>query len=66
SFDDSYQNYFHPNERKELKFISLFKEQELGIDVIDSSLLLEHIPDLRFRIDYMDRVSAIPTNSLMA
>ena len=66
SFDEAYKYYFRPMERKELKLISLFKEKEQDLDVLDSSLLLEHIPDLNFRIDHMDRVSAIPTNSLMA
>ncbi len=50
---------------KETKLISLNNTCEGEIDMIDSTLLLQHIPNLRFKLDYIDNDSAIPTKSFM-
>jgi hypothetical protein len=66
SFEDSFKLYFNPIERKDLKLITIYVNKDLELVELDSSMLLEHIPDLKFRVDYMESVSATPTNSLMA
>lgn len=70
SLDQKFNNYchdfFNPIELKQLKIINLSDDPGSGIDTINSSSLLEHIPNINFKVDYMDKFSAIPTNSFMA
>ncbi len=54
-----------PVEFKSLKHIT-FIDGESGFQKIDSRLLLEHLSDLKFRIDYIERDSAIPIKSIRA
>ncbi|MAX67187.1 MAG: hypothetical protein QF441_00900 [Bacteriovoracaceae bacterium] len=64
SFLDAFKANFNPIEQKNLMLINLTYFQY--VKTIDSSLLLEHIPKLKFRLDYMESSSAIPTNSFIA
>jgi hypothetical protein len=66
SFKDVFRESFNPIEQKSMKLISVYNKHGGALDIIDSSLLLEHIPNLNFKVDYIERASAIPTNSLMA
>lgn len=66
SFKDAFREAFNPIEQKSMKLISFYNENGGALDIIDSSLLLEHIPNLNFKVDQIERASAIPTNLLMA
>ena len=66
SFKDGFKEAYSPIEQKSVKLISLKRDFEMGIDVINSSKLLEHIPSMKFRLDYMESSSAIPIKSIMA
>ncbi len=66
SFQDAFRESFNPIERKSMKLITKYNQYGGALDIIDSSLLLEHIPNLEFKTDYIERASAIPTNLLMA
>lgn len=65
---DLMKRSFNLNEINSLKFLSFSNGGTSQIDMIDSKLLLEHIPNLVFKYDMnqMDRSSAIPTNSFIA
>jgi hypothetical protein len=56
----------NPVEIKSLTLITNIVEGRECFKTLDSRLLLEHIPGLEFRIDYIDRDSAIPLKSFIA
>lgn len=49
-----------------LKLITSVSNEEHGLWSIDTSMLLEHIDQLNFKIDYIDKLSATPLNSSIA
>lgn len=51
---------------KSLKLITTVESESHGLWNIDSSMLLEHIDLLNFKIDYTDKLSATPLNSSIA
>lgn len=51
---------------KSLKLISSIDDQEHDLWSIDASMLLEHIENLNFKMDYIDKLSATPLNSCIA
>jgi len=56
----------NPVEMKSLKYITMAETEESSpLWTIDSHLLLEHIPNLKFKIDYIDKVSDKPINSFI-
>lgn len=72
-FLKSYNEYFNPIEQKSLKLIGPAGSENLNLSLIESSLLLEHIPNLKFKLDHhkatesqIERDSAIPLNSFIA
>lgn len=72
-FLKSYKEYFDPIEQKSLKLIGPAQNDNLNLCLIESSLLLEHIPNLKFKLDfqseaqsYMESDSAIPLKSFIA
>lgn len=56
----------NPVEMKSIKLITSLGDEEDDFWSIDSSMLLEHIENLSFKIDYMDKLSATPLNSSIA
>lgn len=60
------QEKLNPVEMKEVKIVSCIVEDQGEFLVIDSDMLLEHIGKLKFKIDYIDKASAIPIKSFIA
>ena len=56
----------NPVEVNNLKLISCIIEEEHDFFSIESAMLLEHIDNLNYKIDYIDNVSATPINSFIA
>lgn len=56
----------NPVEVMDLKLITFVEEYEGDFYSIDSAMLLEHIVNINFKLDYIDNDSAIPTNSFIA
>lgn len=54
----------NPMQLKSLKLITTLQEDEFWS--IDSSMLLEHIENINFKEDYIDKFSATPLNSTIA
>ena len=50
----------------DLKLITFVNEKESDFYTIDSAMLLEHIENINFKLDYIDNNSAIPINSFIA
>lgn len=55
-----------PVEVMDLKLITFVNENEGDFYAIDSAMLLEHIENINFKLDYIDNNSAIPINSFIA
>lgn len=51
---------------KSLKLITSIHDDDQGLWCIDSAMLLEHIENLNFKLDYIDKLSATPLNSSIA
>ena len=59
------RGFINPIEAKSLKLIGLSNSLNGEMDYIDTSLLLEHIPNLRFKLDHIESDSAIPMKSFI-
>lgn len=57
---------FNPVEARGLMLVTCFDEDKEKFKVLDSRLILEHIKDIDFRIDYIESDSAIPLKSAIA
>ena len=66
SLSDVLSVKFNPIVMKSMKLISSCPEEDQTLWQIDSAMLLEHIKDLKFKYDYMDKDSAIPLKATMA
>ena len=69
SFIQSYKKNFDLVEQKNLKLIGGSQGSNLNLCLIESSLLLEHIENLKFKTEpniYIERASAIPLKSFIA
>jgi len=60
------KNKVNPVMMRSLKLITSLEEDDHGLWAINASLLLEHIKDLVFKMDYIDKASAIPRKSFIA
>ena len=67
NFVQNHEKYFDLTDKNSLKLIGpASRGDNLDLCLIESSLLLEHIENLKFKLDYIESDSAIPLKSCIA